>query len=209
MSVQSAYDQWSQTYDDDPNVTKDLDQRITAATLDRFGGRVALELGCGTGKNTPFLADRFKSVCAVDFSTGMLSRARERVAATNVTFLQADVLQRWPCEDHTVDLVTINLVLEHVADLMLVFNEAARVLRPGGHLFVCELHPFRQYLGSQARFERQGETVRIPAYTHHVSDFLAGASAAQLALLGLREWWLSENLEEPPRLLSLLFERSA
>jgi len=209
MSVQSAYDQWSHSYDDDPNATRDLDERVTADILGRLGGRLVLELGCGTGKNTSFLAGRFENVCAVDFSTGMLSRARERVAATNVAFLQADIQQRWPCEDQTADLVTINLVLEHVAELRPVFTEASRVLRPGGHLFFCELHPFRQYLGSQARFDQQGETVRIPAYRHHVSDFLEATSVARLALRELGEWWITEDRQEPPRLLSMLFEKSA
>jgi len=209
MSVQSAYDEWSHTYDDDPNVTKELDQRVTAEVLGTMRGKLALELGCGTGKNTASLADRFESVVAVDFSAGMLRRARENVSAANVTFLEADLLKRWPCADRCVDLATINLVLEHVADLTPVYAEAARVLRPGAQLFVCELHPFRQYKGTQARFEKQGQTVRIPAHRHDVSDFLSAASASGLALSQLREWWTDDDRQGAPRLISFLFQQSA
>ena len=205
MSIQAAYDAWSATYDDDANVTKELDARVTRETLGRLAAQCVLELGCGTGKNTAFLAERFAHVTAVDFSNGMLARARAQVAADNVAFVAADITARWPCNQASIDLATINLVLEHVADLPAIFQEAARVLRPDGHLFVCELHPFRQYLGSQARFERAGETTRIDAFLHHVSDYLSAANAAGFALLELREWWHENYGPQIPRLVSFLF----
>jgi malonyl-CoA O-methyltransferase len=205
MSIRAAYDDWSATYDDDPNVTRELDAQITAQTLGRFSGGRVLELGCGTGKNTKFLAERFDHVIAVDFSAGMLARARAHVASNNVEFVEADFTAEWPCPPQCVELVTLNLVLEHVADLTGVYQNAARSLCAGGHVFVCELHPFRQYLGSQARFERQGETKRIEAFPHHVSDYLSAAEGAKLALVELREWWHPDYGEQVPRLISFLF----
>jgi len=205
MSIQAAYDEWSTTYDDDANVTKELDARVTRETLDRLEAQRVLELGCGTGKNTAYLAERFGNVTAVDFSSGMLARARARVAAGNVTFVAADITAGWPGDDASIDLTTINLVLEHIADLPGIFHEAARVVRPGGHLFVCELHPFRQYLGSQARFERAGEVMRIDAFLHHVSDYLSAATGAGFALVEFREWWHDRYGPQIPRLVSFLF----
>jgi malonyl-CoA O-methyltransferase len=209
MSIRTAYDDWSATYDGDPNVTRELDAKVTEQTLGRLAGSHVLELGCGTGKNTPFLAKHFEHVLAVDFSAGMLERARRRVAADHVEFVQADFVSRWPCADGSVDLVTLNLVLEHIEDLSGVIGNAARSLRSGGHVFVCELHPYRQYLGSQARFEREGETVRIDSYPHHVSDYLAAAESASLVLVELREWWHEQYGEQIPRLISFLFRLAA
>jgi malonyl-CoA O-methyltransferase len=208
MSIQASYDEWSTTYDDDANVTKELDAHVTRETLGQLEAQRVLELGCGTGKNTAYLAKRFPHITAVDFSSGMLARARERVAAGNVTFVAADITAGWPRDDASIDLATINLVLEHVADLRGVFHEAARVLRPGGHLFVCELHPFRQYLGSQARFERAGEVKRIDAFLHHVSDYLSAANCAGFALVEFREWWHDRYGPQIPRLVSFLFRAS-
>jgi ubiquinone/menaquinone biosynthesis C-methylase UbiE len=205
LSVQSAYDEWSKTYDQDANATKELDARVTREALSQLPARDVIELGCGTGKNTAFLADQFERVTALDFSAGMLARARERVPAANVTFVEADLKERLPVADATADLATINLVLEHIADLRPVFQEAARALRPGGHLFVSELHPIRQYLGSQARFERDGVTTRIDAHIHHVSEFLDAARDAGLELVELREWWQDDYGPQIPRLLALLF----
>jgi ubiquinone/menaquinone biosynthesis C-methylase UbiE len=205
MSVQAAYDEWSKTYDEDANATKELDAQVTRETLSKLDAADVLELGCGTGKNTAFLAEHFAHVTAVDFSAGMLERARQQVAAANVSFVEADLKNRWPAENSSFDLATINLVLEHIADLPAVFHEAARVLRHSGHLFVCELHPFRQYMGSQARFERDGSTTRIDAFLQHISDYLTAAESAGLELVELREWWHDEYGPQVPRLVSFLF----
>jgi predicted TPR repeat methyltransferase len=50
MSIQSAYNEWSQTYDTDENRTRDLDQRIMLETLAGQQFHSILEIGCGTGK---------------------------------------------------------------------------------------------------------------------------------------------------------------
>ncbi len=209
MTIQDAYTTWSVTYDDDRNRTRDLDQQVTAATLagQYFGSIV--ETGCGTGKNTVFLAEIGDSVTAIDFSAGMLARAREKVQAANVTFVEANLTEVWPVEDRSADLVVCNLVLEHIEELHFIFAEAARVLLPGGRFFVCELHPFRQYQGTQATFQRADGAVLIDAYVHHISDFLAAAEASGLALAGFKEWWHVEDEGKPPRLASFVFVKSA
>lgn len=134
--VRDAYTRWSATYDTDRNLTRDLDHTATRAVLG--DGRVGtlLELGCGTGKNTGYYATLAARVHALDFSEGMLLRARAKGFGAHVTFEQADLQQAWPVASASVDLAVANLVLEHIADLTFVFGEAARVLQPGGRLFV-------------------------------------------------------------------------
>ena len=128
--VALAYDRWFATYDSDRNATRDLDALVLrSAGLTLAGARV-LELGCGTGKNTEWLVEQARSVMALDFSAGMLSRARQRVTASNVQFAVHDVRERWPLDDGAVDRVIANLVLEHVEQLDSVFSESARVLAP-------------------------------------------------------------------------------
>jgi malonyl-CoA O-methyltransferase len=205
MNVQAAYTDWSATYDEDRNRTRDLDQEVTEALLGGSHYASIVEIGCGTGKNTRVLAKTAEKVTALDFSAGMLAQARAKVQAPNVTFIEADLTQPWPLEDGSADLVVCNLVLEHIAGLAFIFAEAARVLREGGRFFVCELHPFRQYGGTQATFQRSEGAVLIDAYVHHISDFLAAAEAAGLRLENLKEWWHVEDAGKPPRLVSFLF----
>ena len=52
MGIQNAYTNWSATYDEDPNRTRDLDQQVTYATLSGQHFAAIVEIGCGTGKNT-------------------------------------------------------------------------------------------------------------------------------------------------------------
>jgi len=181
---------------------------VTRQVLGDRRAHAILETGCGTGKNTVFLAEIGESVLALDFSEGMLSRAREKVPARHVTFAEADLTQRWPCEDRSRDLIVCNLVLEHIADLSFVFAEAARCLEPGGRLFACELHPFRQYQGTQANFQRDQGTTEIPAFVHNLSDFTQAARAHGLSLDDLNEWWHAEDQGLPPRLISFLWSSS-
>ncbi len=204
MSIARAYTDWSATYDTDRNRTRDLDAEICRSQLASLRPRYVVELGCGTGKNTAFLATIAGRVLALDFSEGMLAQARLKVTAPNVAFRVADLIQPWPEETHGADLIVGNLVLEHIEDLRSVFAQAAQSLAPGGRLFFSELHPFRQYQGTQAHFQRDGQTAPITAFQHHVSDYLHSSQAAGLVLEDLGEWWHAEDAGKPPRLLTVL-----
>jgi malonyl-CoA O-methyltransferase len=108
------------------------------------------------------------------------------------------------------DLVVGNLVLEHVDDLAPVYAEIGRALKPGGLLFISELHPDRQMRGSRAQFERNGKATLVEAYVHSVSDYVAGAEAAGLVLTGLNEAieaGAEVDEDTPPRLLALTFSK--
>jgi malonyl-CoA O-methyltransferase len=206
MKVHEAYTDWSPTYDSDRNLTRDLDQAVTHETLAHLHFDSVLELGCGTGKNTGLLAAISERVHALDFSSGMIERAKAKLKQPNITFEIADITCRWPCEDQSFDLVVCNLVLEHIQDLSFIFSEAARVLGKAGRFFVCELHPFRQYGGTVARFHR-AETTEIPAFVHHLTDFTDAAVANGLSLVSVKEWWHEADRDKPPRLVSFMFEQ--
>jgi malonyl-CoA O-methyltransferase len=208
VSIRDAYTAWSATFDADANRTRDLDGEVTRRTLgDRHFGAV-LEIGCGTGKNTALFADVAERVLALDFSDGMLAAARAKIQAPHVTFQAADLTARWPCDDASFDLVACNLVLEHIEHLQPVFLEAARCLVPGGVFYVSELHPFRQYEGTKARFvDEQNVTTHVPAFVHNVSDFLDAAARAGLGLAQFREWWHADDVKRPPRLVTMEVRR--
>lgn len=206
MSIRDAYNRWSATYDTDDNLTRDLAYEATRQVLAQLPRGSILEIGCGTGRNTAFLSQIGGDVCAVDFSEGMIARARESVQAHNVTFSVADITKPWPYPDRCAGLVVDCLVLEHIDDLSFIFREASRCLVGRGCFFVCELHPFRQYQGAQATFLHDTERVDIPAFVHHLSDFLDAARRSGMTLTSLREWWHVEDRNKPPRLVSFVFE---
>lgn len=203
--VQEGYNQWAATYDSVVNKTRDADERATQTVLATIALNKILECGCGTGKNTAWLAQKGSSLTAMDFSEAMLQKAAEKVASPNVTFVQADLTQRWPFEREAFDAITSNLVLEHIENLPHVFKEAARVLKTGGYFFVSELHPVKQYSGSKARFEKDGETHVLPCFVHHASHYFSAATSAGLQCQRLDEWF--DEGEAIPRLISFLFQK--
>jgi ubiquinone/menaquinone biosynthesis C-methylase UbiE len=206
--IAAAYDLWADTYDIDPNRTRELAGEVLRQCDLRLAGRDVLEIGCGTGRNTLWLGERAENVLALDISEGMLRQARARVQSPRVRFLQHDISSPWPSADGSADVVIAMLVLEHVQRLQPIFGEAARVLRRGGDLFVCELHPMRQILGRQAEFTnpRTGERERVAAFLHDVSEYVNGGLQADFTLGRLGEWRdTGAGRADPPRLLSVQF----
>jgi len=210
-SVSRAYAGWVDSYDSSENRTRDLDAVVLRQQELDITGRDVLEIGCGTGKNTEWIAAHAATVVGLDLSPEMLARARARVKQTNVTFAEHDIQRTWPLGDETVNTVIGNLVLEHLANIRMVFHEAERVLRPNGTLFLCELHPFRQRLGAQAQYTdaKTGDRQKVEAYAHDVADYINGGIEAGLKLERVGEWWdeADRAAGAPPRLFSVLFSR--
>lgn len=207
MNVKQGYNSWAATYDTVENPTRDLDQIVTQKTLAGKTFKTILELGCGTGKNTVYLAQICERVQAFDFSEGMVAKAKEKIQASNVTFTMADLTQHWQREDNSVELIVCNLVLEHIENLNFIFAEARRVLSAEGLFFVCELHPFKQYAGLKANFQEGEKVTGIEAFTHHLSDFVATAQANGFMVEEFKEWWREEDQAKAPQLVSLVFRR--
>ena len=208
MNIQDAYTRWSETYDSDRNLTRDLDHRATQGALENLRFQNIMELGCGTGKNTAFFTQLGRRILALDFSPGMLRQAQAKIRSDRVFFVVADLTKPWPCKEETFELIVCNLVLEHIEDLDAVFAEVSRALKSGGQFFLSELHPFRQYKGTKANFRTENEAIEIHAFVHHLSDFTESARANGLSMRMMREWWHEEDENKLPRLVSFLFEKS-
>ena len=110
------------------------------------------DLGCGTGQVTAALAPFVAKVLAVDRSGEMLQAARRRVRDFENVEIRRGELESLPISDATLDAATLLLVLHHLPDPAEVMAEAARVLKPGGRLLICDMLPhdreeYRQQMG--------------------------------------------------------------
>ncbi|MBM0237196.1 class I SAM-dependent methyltransferase [Micromonospora sp. ATA32] len=143
-----GYRSWSATYDEPGNPLIEVEEPVVRRILDGLAPGRALDAACGTGRHTGYLAARGHRVTGVDSSPDMLARARDRVHG--VEFLDGDV-RRLPVGDGEFDLVVCGLALAHVAELPAAMAEFARVLRPGGHLVVSDVHVLSLYLGGRPR----------------------------------------------------------
>lgn len=205
MTTQSLYNEWAATYDSVENPTRDLEMVACRQTLGPLSFKSVLELGAGTGKNTIWLAEKAAHVTAVELSSEMQAVAKGRIRAENVSFELGDITKSWNFAAYTYDLITFSLVLEHVSDLGFIFENAFRRLTAGGHMYVCELHPFKQYSGSKARFDSNEGVKVLECFTHHISDYMSAARGAGFSLAGFEEWFDDSDRAGVPRLASFLF----
>lgn len=205
MNAREAYNLWASQYDSNENKTRDLEGRALRETLADIDFERCLEIGCGTGKNTEWLVTKGKNITSVDLSEEMLKRARAKISSANVQFSQADINLPWTFAEGRYDLVTFSLVLEHIENMDHIFHEVTKVLAPGGYVYVGELHPFKQYTGTKARFDTEEGRNIVQCYDHHVSDFVSSAKKSELQLIDLSEYFDDANRSGIPRILVLLF----
>ena len=207
MSTQKLYDQWSATYDIVENPTRDLEKIACETTLGDISFSRVIELGGGTGKNTSWLAERAVKVLSVDFSSEMQAVARTKVRDENVEFRIADVREPWAFDDFGPDVITCSLILEHVENLDPIFQQARSTLVAGGRFYICELHPFKQYEGSKARFESEDGVQMTECFQHHVTDYTSAALASGFSIERMDEWFDDDDRTTTPRLISFVFAK--
>jgi len=108
----------------------------------------ALELGCGPGTWTGILADRARSVVAVDLADGMLAQARESLTGrSNVELTQSDIATFNP-GTRTFDRILSVRVLEYVPEWQQVVESFGRWLAPGGRAVVVTKTPISVWRGT-------------------------------------------------------------
>lgn len=206
MSINESYNAWASSYDAIENKTRDLEAVVLRESFRNPHYGNIVELGCGTGKNTAWLASKADHVKALDFSSEMLNRAQAKIEAENVTFSQTDITKDWPVRSGWSNLITSSLVLEHIEDLDFIFREASRVLKRCGKFYICELHPYRQYEGKQARFQTDKGLHKLEAFTHHITDYLSSAKKSGFHLTDINEYFDDQARIGSPRLISLVFQ---
>jgi SAM-dependent methyltransferase len=111
--------------------------------FDRLGadprGGTCIEVGCGPGRMTAALAERFDHVLALDVSPAMLERARNAVPAERVEFRVVSGERLDGVDDEAAHAIVCYLVLQHLPTrgaVLAFLAEFARVLKPRGEAFV-------------------------------------------------------------------------
>jgi ubiquinone/menaquinone biosynthesis C-methylase UbiE len=140
-------------------------ERTTRLVIDRFDSQygsardVALDLGCGLGRFSRALAQRYGSVIAIDISEQMIANARQLhpwPLGSNIEFQTSDGIH-FPTPNNAVDFIWSYEVLQHAPSHEIIranIAEIDRVLRPGGwamiHFKTGYQHPiirsFARYL---------------------------------------------------------------
>jgi SAM-dependent methyltransferase len=134
------------------------------AFLERAGvpvGERVLDAGCGGGGMPLSLAEEARSVIGIDpaarFPDAGVRLGRER-GLHNLHFALADGMAL-PFKDGSFNLVLSHAVIEHVADAPRYLRECARVLAPGGHVYLSTA-PYLSFAGAHL------PRLRVPVPLH-------------------------------------------
>ncbi|WP_336766101.1 class I SAM-dependent methyltransferase [Paenibacillus sp. USHLN196] len=96
-----------------------------------------LFVGVGTGADLQFIMGKDISVTAIDLSSEMLDKARNKYDAPNFTFTEMDA-QDLAFSQESFDMVIANLILSVVPDPDQCFQEMIRVTRTGGRIVIFD-----------------------------------------------------------------------
>lgn len=153
--IQRAFNRAAGSYDQ----AAVLQQRISKQLIERLdyirhAHDVVLDLGCGTGQLSVDLLKRYPQtrISAVDISPAMIDQAQQRFRKQLPTWRCwlgqnkrpqgiCAVAEQLPLRSSSYDSVVSNLTLQWCADLLQVFSEIRRVLRPGGLLMFSTFGP--------------------------------------------------------------------
>ena len=163
------------------------------AFLDRVGVRLTgriLDAGCGGGGMPLSLAEEAQLVVGIDpverFPDAGVVLGRER-SLRNLHFALADGMYL-PFRDGTFDVVLSHAVIEHVADAPLYLRECARVLAPGGRLYLSTA-PYLSFAGAHL------PRLKIPVPLHLIAGRRVAFATFQF-LARYAPWTLKEPANE-------------
>src|SRR5262249_40566291 len=111
VPTREGYDLWAQIYDDEDNPLIALETMQFRSLLGDVRGLTVTDIGCGTGRHALAMAEAGATVIGVDFSMGMLAKAKAKPGAGTVHFVYHDVAMGLPFVSRAFDRVICCLVL--------------------------------------------------------------------------------------------------
>lgn len=163
--VADRYDEWAKGYDDDLASWSYQAPTVVAETVVSRHPEAgsALDVGCGTGLVGRALRERgfAGQILGLDISQTSLEIAQQCGAYDSVE--QADLQQRLPFDDDSVDALVCVGVMTYLPEVEAVWREFARVARPGGLVVATQREDLWHARGCQAVVDRlQNEGVWTP-----------------------------------------------
>jgi SAM-dependent methyltransferase len=194
-----GYREWSGTYESVVQDEMDLRLLERIRAVDWGGAERTLDLACGTGRIGRWLRARgVRSLDGIDLTPEMLAQARAKEVYDRL--LQGD-LRATGLPPAAYDLIVEVLADEHLAELLPLYGEAARLSRPGGRFVLVGYHPQFLMNGIPTHFDRSdGQSMAIESHVHLLSDHVKAAHASGWALLEMDEGVVDDAwLEKKPK----------
>ena len=108
-------------------------------TAGAVAGKIAADIGAGSGFVTEGLLGRGLRVIAVDRSEAMLEEMRRKFGEGGAVEYRIGEAESLPLADGSVDCVFANMYIHHVESPSAAIREMARIVKPGGRLIITDL----------------------------------------------------------------------
>lgn len=166
--------------------------------LPDVAGKRVLDVGCGSGPLSAWLASRGADVVGFDASAKMVRLAEKR-NIEHASFRVADLAQ--PLDfltDRSFDVAVASLVMHYLHDWVMPLRELRRILRPDGELIISTHHPAQDielsvtgnYFAIELLHERWnlgGKPFEVHFWRRPLSDMFAAFNQAGLTVLRFQE----------------------
>ena len=173
VSPRDGYRLASHVYDAEPNPMLSLEQRFLECLLPPVAGLDVVDLGCGTGRWLAKLASQApRTLVGVDFSPEMLAQAKRKLGDA-AHWVVADCTDL-PFPRSSADLILCSFLPSYLQDLAKFAEQVRRLLRPGGVIFITDLHPATTAkLGWRRGFHVDGSFIDIATYSRPIQQILS------------------------------------
>jgi len=138
VALKHSYTLLAPLYDALVSAPLDSWRQKSLANLGETAGKRILINGIGSGLDIPYLP-RDASLTGSDITPAMLSRAQTRATEHNcdIELVCADS-QQLPFESQSFDIIIMHLILAVVPDSVRALQEADRVLKSGGQIYIYD-----------------------------------------------------------------------
>lgn len=154
---ENAYEWFSQSED----INNDVVKVLTKTNI--LKDKVVLEIGCGSGRYTQYLAKFAKKYYALDISHPLLELAKNKCfKIKNIKYLRSSA-ERIPLPDHSIDIIFSSwaMIMEPLSLRHRVFKEAQRVIKQGGEIIIIDNYWKGQFMDMRGTYEKRKAKANI------------------------------------------------
>jgi 2-polyprenyl-3-methyl-5-hydroxy-6-metoxy-1,4-benzoquinol methylase len=143
IPVKKQYSLWAKEYDINANLLIALEEESIKEFINNVRGKQILDLGCGTGRHTIAFAKKGAEITAIDFTSAMLKRAKQKAKIAKVidkiNFKQGDITNYAP--EKKFDFIISMLVQDHIKDIRKTIDVIDSASKIGTEIIISNVHP--------------------------------------------------------------------
>src|ERR1700722_6127098 len=139
LKVSQTFSRAAEAYDRHALIQRFIAQKLAAKVLkqERASLGTVLEVGCGTGILSQYLASHADHYVLTDISFSLLQKAQRKVGGAHVSPLVVDGGR--PCFTASFDVIVSNLAFHWLQDPKGALTRLVACMKPGGRLYICTL----------------------------------------------------------------------